>query len=269
MPVSPNLRVTPTALPEGFCPNGWQELLNAIASGLRVRIPVEFSLFNYGPDTPAASAQDRPWLKTNPDYTIIGWFSYVNGSWKAAPGMTIFSETEPDAAYQSWRWIHIDTDGTEIAEYTYTATGPDGAGWYRTEPYVVGEVRIFESGAPSARWAACDGTNGTLNYSSRLVGASGSSGGVDLTPRPSGGTDGSEEITLTQENIPDYDLTITFTRAASETPGTSFYAAAGDLGPISFTLNSGGSGEAVKIQPPSIFVPFYKYIRPNKVLFGS
>lgn len=69
-------------LPEGFCPSTEQERFNEYINRLTGSLPDSYSTVNVGNIKPAAIDQNKPWLRTNVDGTIDGWYTFANGIWR-------------------------------------------------------------------------------------------------------------------------------------------------------------------------------------------
>lgn len=73
----------PGSFPPNYCPATYQQLYNDMIALLTGSIPGNFTFVNYGPTTPDADDQDKPWIRTGamgePDRT----YNYFSGSWAA------------------------------------------------------------------------------------------------------------------------------------------------------------------------------------------
>src|SRR5437868_5350454 len=80
------LQVLSTPPAPGSCyPPTWTLAVAQIAQSLQVTGFDSLSTFSYGPATPAVNLQDRPWVKTDAQYKLIGIYTFTNGSWQPAP----------------------------------------------------------------------------------------------------------------------------------------------------------------------------------------
>lgn len=183
-------------------------------------------------------------------------------------GSVIIGQNEPSAAERDFLWVRLNANGSRDDFYNYWTTGPAGAGWYRKEPYYIGEIKIYENNtAPSARWQFCNGTAGTLNYRSRGVGCTGD-GGAGLTNRALGDTTGEEthELTASQNGPHAHLVKIPKDTSTDNTFGVAFTAESGEFS--TYATEDSGTGAPHNNMPPMIFIPMYKFIGPIYVLAG-
>lgn len=92
-------------LPINYCWTTPQDFLNQIAKSLTVSWNISYALFNFGPTKPSASDEDKPWLRTNSDGSIDGWYTFTNGAWLRPhpqnPGYTMEYSDPATGAYQA------------------------------------------------------------------------------------------------------------------------------------------------------------------------
>jgi len=84
------LNTAAALLPANSCyPATAQGMLNLVADNLLITGLDALNTFNYGPNTPSANLQDRPWIKTDAQYKLIGLYTFTSGSWQPAQPATI------------------------------------------------------------------------------------------------------------------------------------------------------------------------------------
>jgi microcystin-dependent protein len=77
-----SLAIAFAGFPPGTCyPSTPAELAAMITEQLQVTGFGDLNTFNYGPSIPSPDLQDRPWIKTDAENTIIGIFTFANGQW--------------------------------------------------------------------------------------------------------------------------------------------------------------------------------------------
>lgn len=81
------VQVIPPVFPNGWCPdalNPWQSLANAIASGLLITLPGQFSGLIQSDTEPVPNDRNKLWAKiTTPTGPIERIYQYYNGLWVA------------------------------------------------------------------------------------------------------------------------------------------------------------------------------------------
>lgn len=77
MPTS--VTISTQSVPSGFCFTTWQESWVYLVSLLRGSLGTTAGFINYGPDTPSADSRDKPWFRTDDQYSPIRWYSYHHG----------------------------------------------------------------------------------------------------------------------------------------------------------------------------------------------
>lgn len=97
------LNLQSQSLPLDFCWTTPQAFQDQLAKSLSVSWNINFSFFNFGRTKPAAGDNDKPWLRTNADGTIDGWYTFSNGAWlrphPVLPGITTEYSNPPDGVY--------------------------------------------------------------------------------------------------------------------------------------------------------------------------
>ena len=79
------LNTAAALLPPAQCyPPTAQGMLNLVANNLLITGLDSLNTFSFGPTTPAANLQDRPWIKTDAQYKLIGLYTFTAGSWQPA-----------------------------------------------------------------------------------------------------------------------------------------------------------------------------------------
>lgn len=82
----PNSILIPTAqnLPDGFCPQTWQETANAFAASFRVTLPTSASQIIVQVAQPAPEYQDRIWFQTDANNHVLAIRSWdtSTGAWE-------------------------------------------------------------------------------------------------------------------------------------------------------------------------------------------
>lgn len=122
MPQNIIVSVTPGVLPQGYCyPADPQQFNSDIVSIISATIPGNFSLFNYGPNTPPVDQQDIPWARTDNSGVIEGWYSFI-GAW-------VRLYPTPPSSSERRMWV-----GTEDSLKTYDG-GQDAPITDRTGPF--------------------------------------------------------------------------------------------------------------------------------------
>lgn len=80
------LNTAAALLPAGTCyPSTAQGMLNLVTDNLLITGLDALNTFNYGPTTPVANLQDRPWIKTDAQYNLIGLYTFAGGQWVTQP----------------------------------------------------------------------------------------------------------------------------------------------------------------------------------------
>ena len=128
------LQVAAANVPPGTCyPVTWAQALKAIASNLIITGLGALNSFNYGPTTPAADLQDRPWIKTDSQYNLIGLFTFGSNGWQTN------NPFPPGVSFDYW-----GPPGSIVAPYYLcngqTVTGPIGGSF--TTPNLPGLVTV-------------------------------------------------------------------------------------------------------------------------------
>jgi hypothetical protein len=180
--MSANVNFTAGTLPEGFCPATEQERLDAYVQQLTGVLPGDYSTFNYGETEPAPEDRDKPWLKLGAGGTPDdGWMIWYGGQWVKAQQ-------------------HPDFPGKIVPLYK-----SEWAGY--TEAQVAAAIKELDGGdAGNPFWVLCDGSNGTPDLRGRApIGAGAGSG---LTNRSQNDSGGSEEVTLTEAQMPAHSHTV-------------------------------------------------------------
>lgn len=113
--------LTPGTLPEDFCPATEQIRYNTYISLTSASFAEGFSGVNFGPNQPTVENQDKPWIKTNSDGSLVGVYTFFSGVW-VTPYMPGFPANgvimyRGDAA-------DVDTLGGGSAGAVTSVTGP-------------------------------------------------------------------------------------------------------------------------------------------------
>lgn len=74
-----NLAITPATVPEGWCPQSWQEVINKMAESTVALQSSNFTVLLTGNSTPPATDRDKIWYKDD-DSRVYQWNSSV-GKW--------------------------------------------------------------------------------------------------------------------------------------------------------------------------------------------
>jgi microcystin-dependent protein len=110
-----------------------------------------------------------------------------------------FGNTTPTADQQDRPWVRTNVDGSLDALYTFFA-----GGWYRKEPYLIGQVIMWNSNTlPNPRWTWCDGTASTLDMRCRapIATSQPNNTGTGFSIRTLNDGGGDETITLTEAQL--------------------------------------------------------------------
>jgi hypothetical protein len=79
-------------LPENFCPESWQQVLDQFAADMRVRLPEGEVEFTKGQNEPTTGDDNLVWIKTDENNRILGFYTYVNGVWTEAKQRNFYHE---------------------------------------------------------------------------------------------------------------------------------------------------------------------------------
>jgi hypothetical protein len=101
--------------PNGFCPQTFQELSDAIINGSQVTFLIDTGnfLYNYGSATPAPENRIFPWFNT----TFNRWYNFAFGLW--------VSPMDPSSRESSFRKMWKPDDGT-LESSLWALDGGDG-----------------------------------------------------------------------------------------------------------------------------------------------
>ena len=110
MPTNKSVTLVKGTIPEGTCFTDVQNLYDTFVNATSAYVDGNYSLFVYGPNTPSADDQDKPWIRT-----VGGFFDKVyvhtNGYWLSPHAV-------PHDSSERRLWV-----GTESSLLTYDGGG--------------------------------------------------------------------------------------------------------------------------------------------------
>lgn len=86
----PSYSVTPGTMPDPFCPDNWQDVLETISERQSVAVPTNTGVVIQA-GTPAVSDQDKLWIKLDAAVPyVVGAYVFSSGGWRRIPGLPIY-----------------------------------------------------------------------------------------------------------------------------------------------------------------------------------
>ncbi len=158
MPDGAQVVLSSTQLPEGFCPGGpsaEQQRFDAYMQRAIGVLPGNFSVWNYGSDTPSVDNRGIPWHRINTDGSPDRDYDFFNGAWSSLhpvpPGVITMWMGDPTT---------IDTfDGGEAGTVS-AQTGP----MWEIVTTMAARVPIGVGALPSGTALATGATGGEENH---------------------------------------------------------------------------------------------------------
>lgn len=180
-----------------------QELLDLIAQYMEISGLNPFNGINYGPTTPDPDNRDRPWFKTTSSGVPIGWFSWNGSAWEPIPEVLPTGPTalRPDSPAAGTQYFDTDISVALIFERSQ----------WRTLSGSPGDIKMVKAPSIEAAITLNPGWVQDPDSLGRVIGAAGAGSG--LTERTFGEQVGTEEVTLSIDEIPEHQHS--FTNAGS------------------------------------------------------
>lgn len=204
--MSLDLQNVALTLPSGTeFPGTPQGLLDLIAQYLAITGGESFSGINIGPTEPSADNRDLPWFKTDGSGNPIGWFAWNGSSWSAFPVIAPSGTTASRPASPTTGQLYLDTDIDVLLVY-------ERAQW-RTVSGSPGDIKFVTAASEAAALTQNPGWSIYTAGAGRVLGVQGS--GAGLTTRTIGEEVGSEEVILTDTQLPTTSITLTNLKAYS------------------------------------------------------
>lgn len=204
-----NVTFTNSDPPVGFCHTDWSNTVAMIRSVLQGTVPD--TTMNFGPTTPIADNRDKPWFKTNADFTPIDLFAFSNGEWLAkhplAPGLVMM--------YEGAAGTIPTLDGGEAGAVTLFS-GP----FWEQVTQMDARIPIGPGNLPSG------------------------------TAIPVGGDGGSETHQLTIDEMPAHDHSLGNKKVMHQTLGAGVLAQTGGDNVSVLTASAEGGDDPFNIMPP-------------------
>jgi len=170
-----NVTLTAGSLPQGYCFSTLQQYYEDIIAATLAELPGDATFFNFGPDLPDPSDQDKPWIRTDASGNFDRLYTY-NGAWVSPhPVPASDSERRIWVGTEEELWSYDGGDGGDPA----TATDTSGSFWAIDTDFAF----AIPMGA---------GTNATT-YD-----------GNPATTLAVGGTAGEERHTITEDELPEH-----------------------------------------------------------------